>query len=56
MKTYSVNFSKKGEFVSSFTIVADSLVDAKKTAQAHKRLNGFKGCSTIVRPVIKLNR
>lgn len=60
MKTYSVNFSKNGEFVSSFTIVSDSLINAKKRAQSHKRLHGFKGCTTTVRydkyPVIKLNR
>ncbi len=49
MKNYFVDFSKNGEFVSSFSVSAKNLKKAKQSAQFHKRIGGFKGVRTFVR-------
>lgn len=48
MRKYIVNFERKGEIISTFTIHADNLKEAKRIAQTHKR---GKTCKTIVYPL-----
>lgn len=43
MKTYNVNFERKGEIISTFTIHADNYKCAVKGAQFNKRRTGHKG-------------
>lgn len=47
MKTYNVNFERKGEIISTFYVYADNYKSAKKAGQFHKRRINHKGKVTV---------
>lgn len=54
MKNYSVVIESKGEYVSSFTVKANNLKEAKKRANFNKRIEALKG-KTIVKYIKPVN-